>query len=240
MRPTQQIPAQDLFTMERCQPGRCSWRAQKTSQPVVCSEAEREHAGDRERWQRKGAARQEAAVAAAAEAAGANTADVVARRALLENELMAAELAYQSRQARRPHPQCLTVKGSHVLSAVSASCSATLKRNINRKPLRVIPWVQAERLVARSASAEADAADLRRQLGLAREAGMEMSQRSSALVRTANGLARPCRIPGSMFWDLPSWACLCMLNRLKGSVGPSLRCAVLRTVRPACGSEMSA
>ena len=64
------------------------------------SEVEREHAGDRDRWHREGAARQEAAVMAAAKAAGANTADVVARRALLENELMAAEVAYQSRQAR--------------------------------------------------------------------------------------------------------------------------------------------
>ena len=65
------------------------------------SEVEREHAGDRERWHREGAARQAAAVAAAAAAAGANTADAVARRALLENEMLAAEVAYQSRQARR-------------------------------------------------------------------------------------------------------------------------------------------
>lgn len=49
---------------------------------------------------------------------------------------------------------------------------------------------QAERLVVRSTAAEAEAADLRRQLGLARAAGAELSQRSSALINTANGLAR--------------------------------------------------
>ncbi len=44
--------------------------------------------------------------------------------------------------------------------------------------------------MARSAAADADAADLRRQLGLAREAGAELAQRSGALLRTANGLVR--------------------------------------------------
>lgn len=44
--------------------------------------------------------------------------------------------------------------------------------------------------MVRSAAAEAEAADLRRQLGLAREAGAELSQRSSALINTANGLVR--------------------------------------------------
>ena len=102
--------------------------------PLPCSEAEREHAGDRERWQREGAARQEAAVAAAAAAAGANTADVVARRALLENEVMAAELAYQSRQARgkrahtcssgTPHVCMQRCVPSHCTSALGAADSA--------------------------------------------------------------------------------------------------------------------
>jgi hypothetical protein len=54
--------------------------------------------------------------------------------------------------------------------------------------------LQAERLVARSAAADADAADLRRQLGLAREAGAELAQRSGALLRTANGLVRLNRL----------------------------------------------
>jgi len=45
-----------------------------------------------------------------------------------------------------------------------------------------------------SLAADADAADLRRQLGLAREAGAELAQRSGALLRTANGLVRLNRL----------------------------------------------
>jgi len=83
------------------------------------SEVEREHAGDRERWHREGAARQAAAVAAAAAAAGANTADAVARRALLENELLAAEVAYQSRQARRGRARAARPACRRLLAAIA-------------------------------------------------------------------------------------------------------------------------
>lgn len=105
-------------------------------------------------------------------------------------------------------------------------------------------WVmQAERLVARSAAAEADAAGLRRQLGLAREASMAMSQRSSALVRTANGLARPCCNPRAILKPNAAYgagSCQAFCKLLYAQFGQTVDHAVLRALDLACNTGVHA